>query len=88
MNLLTPALCRAGRALVDWTQDELAKTAGVSRSTVREFEKGHHALQRSSEEAIVFALASAGVEILSWRGGGPGVRFRSIDRQVHETGHP
>lgn len=84
---LTPPLCRAGRALVDWTQDRLASEAGVSRSTVREFEKGHHALHRSSEEAIVGALALAGVELLSERGGGPGVRFRTIACQVRETGH-
>lgn len=74
MKRLSPALCRAGRALVDWTQDDLAKAAGVGRSTVREFEKGHHCLQRASEEAIVNALHHGGVEILR---DGLGVRLRS-----------
>lgn len=80
MKRLSPALCRAGRALIDWTQDDLAKAAGVGRSTVRDFEKGHHCLQRASEEAIITALHNSGVEILAEGRGGPGVRLRSADR--------
>ena len=40
--LLTPEQCRAGRALLTWTQDDLATRAEVSRSTVRGFESGQH----------------------------------------------
>lgn len=77
MTRLLPATCRAGRALVDWTQEDLAVAAGVCRSTIREFEKGHHALQRASEDAIVGALRAAGVELLDDFGqGGFGVRAR------------
>ncbi|QZO02466.1 helix-turn-helix domain-containing protein [Chenggangzhangella methanolivorans] len=32
--------CRAARALLDWTQEELANAANLSLSTVRDFEKG------------------------------------------------
>jgi DNA-binding XRE family transcriptional regulator len=39
MNI-TPQQCRAARAWLDWKQEELAKAAGVSLSTVRDFEKG------------------------------------------------
>lgn len=72
MPRLSPPVCRAARALVAWTQEDLAKAAGVCRSTVREFEKGHHALQLANEEAISRALSKAGVEILAT---GNGVRF-------------
>lgn len=75
MDRLLPATCRAGRALLDWTQEDLAKAAGVCRSTIREFEKEHHALQRASEEAVVEALARAGVELIPSGHHGPGVRL-------------
>jgi transcriptional regulator with XRE-family HTH domain len=35
-----PEQCRAARALLDWTQIELAHRSGVSRSTDRDFEGG------------------------------------------------
>ncbi len=73
---LLPATCRAARGLVDWTQADLAQAAGVCRSTVREFEKGHHALQSASEAALVHALEATGVELLRGGEGGPGVRLR------------
>ncbi len=72
MPRLSPPICRAARALVAWTQEDLANAAGVCRSTVREFEKGHHTLQQANEEAISRALSKAGVELLSK---GNGVRF-------------
>jgi transcriptional regulator with XRE-family HTH domain len=75
MTRLVPATCRAGRALLDWTQEDLAKAAGVCRSTIREFEKGHHALQRASQDAVLDALARAGVEVMPTGPRGPGVRL-------------
>lgn len=62
--LLTPATCRAGRALVDLTQEGLAERAGVGRSTIRDFEKGRHALHRSTEQSILRSLREAGVLVL------------------------
>ena len=62
--LLTPATCRAGRAVVDVTQEGLAERAGVGRSTIRDFEKGRHALHRSTEQSILRGLREAGVLVL------------------------
>src|SRR5687767_13838785 len=75
-NGLTPGQCRAARGLIDWTQEELAERAGVSRSTVRDFEKGRHDLHRASAAVIRTALEAAGVVLItSGDGLGPGVRL-------------
>ena len=72
---LTPAQCRAARALLDWTQDELAGRAEVSRGTIRGFESGQHALQRSTAAAVRRALEAGGVILLeTGREGEQGVR--------------
>lgn len=78
---LTPAQCRAARALLDWTQDELAEHAEVSRGTIRGFESGQHALQRSTASAVCRALQAAGVVLVDAdREAGQGVRFvRPLD---------
>ncbi len=74
---LSPQQCRAGRGLIDWTQEELADRAGVSRSTVRDYEKGRHDLHRASAAMIVGAFEQAGVILIGAEGDlGPGVRLR------------
>ena len=40
MTQLTPEQCRAARAWLDWSQNDLADAANISLSTVRDFEKG------------------------------------------------
>lgn len=40
---MTPAQCRAARAYLQISQDDLAKAASVSVSTVRDFEVGKRA---------------------------------------------
>lgn len=84
---LTPAQCRAARALLDWTQDDLAERAEVSRGTIRGFESGQHALQRSTAAAVRRALEAGGVTLLEAdREGGQGVRF--ADAADHAAAPP
>jgi transcriptional regulator with XRE-family HTH domain len=76
---LTPEQCRAARALLDWTQDELAAHAEVSRSTVRGFEGNQHDLQRATTAAIRRALETGGVIFLDADDAcGPGVRLAGL----------
>ncbi|GGE17605.1 hypothetical protein GCM10011390_40930 [Aureimonas endophytica] len=71
--ILRPEQCRAARGLLDWTQEELALRAGVSRSTVRDFEKERHHLNRGSEQQLVDAFAREGVELVALANGCIGV---------------
>ena len=72
---LSPAQCRAARGLLDWTQEDLAEAADVSRSTVRDFEKGRHDLNRASAAQITAAFERAGVVLIAAGEMGPGVRL-------------
>jgi transcriptional regulator with XRE-family HTH domain len=61
---LFPEQCRAARGLLNWTQNQLAAASGLSRSTIKDFERHRHALNRSSEELLLNALLRGGVELL------------------------
>lgn len=69
--MVTPEQCRAARGWLDWSQEELAKRAGVSLSTVRNFEKGRNAPIRNNLDAIQRALEAAGIRLLFRADGGP-----------------
>jgi transcriptional regulator with XRE-family HTH domain len=76
-SMLTPEQCRAARGLLGWTQEKLADKAGVSRGTVRGFERGHHDLHRASAAVIRAALEAEGVVMIDADEMGPGVRLQS-----------
>lgn len=61
--MITPAQCRAARALLDWSQQDLAKAAHLGLSTIRDFEKGRRVPTYNNLQGIRIALEQAGVEI-------------------------
>ena len=77
---ISPAQCRAGRALLEITQTQLAASAGLGLSTVVDFEKQRRQVSPESAESIGRALVSAGIEFIDENGGGPGVRLRKRQR--------
>jgi transcriptional regulator with XRE-family HTH domain len=78
-----PTQCRAGRALLEITQGQLAELAGMGLSTVVDFEKGRRKVSEEAITAIQNALHRAGVEFIDENGGGRGVRLRK--RQSKKT---
>lgn len=77
---LTAAQVRAARALLGWSQVELATRASVAVPTVTQFERGNRMPTRAVAAAIRSALEVAGVEFIesgaaSPSGGGVGVRL-------------
>ena len=73
MLLMTPSQCKAARALLDWTQPQLAKAAGLGLSTVVDFERSRRDVSAEAIQATRSALEKAGVEFLD---DGQGVRLK------------
>jgi transcriptional regulator with XRE-family HTH domain len=73
---MTPAQCRAARALIGMTQPALAQAAGLGLSSIVDLEKVRRTVSPSSVAAIKAALEAAGVEFIPENGGGVGVRLR------------
>ncbi|TIQ99773.1 MAG: helix-turn-helix transcriptional regulator [Mesorhizobium sp.] len=76
---MTPTQCRAARALVSWTQQQLADAAKVGVATLQNFETGVSTPRNATLEVLERALRDAGVVFLD-KGevvdGGEGVRLR------------
>jgi transcriptional regulator with XRE-family HTH domain len=72
---ITSEQCRGARAMLGWSQDELAKAAKVSRATVVDFERGARAPHPNNLAALHAALEAGGIEFVAANGGGVGVRL-------------
>src|SRR5436309_2270860 len=69
---------KAARALLAWSQEELAEAADVSIPTIKRLEANDGPLGGRSETGakIRTALEAGGIEFIDENGGGPGVRLR------------
>ena len=76
MVILTPAACRAARALLGWSAKDLVREAGVSARTVSAVETGR-AFGVEAEKKIKAAFSQRDVEITNEGGTGARIRFRN-----------
>jgi predicted transcriptional regulator len=79
--MIKPAQCRAARALLDWSQQDLANHAAVGIVTVHQLEAGLSQPRRATLDVIRRALEAGGVAFIDENGGGPGVRLRQPQPQ-------
>ena len=73
---MTPAQCRAARALIGMSQDDLVRASGVAKATVAAFELSQRSPYPRTLSTIRTALEAAGVIFLPENGNGPGVALR------------
>jgi transcriptional regulator with XRE-family HTH domain len=77
--MLSVAQLRAARALLGWSQGELAEAASLAIATIKRMESARGPLKSSAENVLKVqqALEDAGVIFIeSNEDGGPGVRFK------------
>lgn len=74
---------KAARALLGWSQDDLADRSAVSKPTIARLETmdGELGGYVDTRSKIIGTLEKAGVEFIEENGGGAGVRLRKPTRR-------
>jgi ribosome-binding protein aMBF1 (putative translation factor) len=81
VGLLTPAQCRAARALLGWSRKDLAVCSGVAERTLVDFEGERRQPHIRTIKDVKSTLEIRGVEFLaSDSDHGEGLRFRNTKR--------
>ena len=75
----TPAHSRAARALIGWSQDQLAHASKVAKATIANFETGKRDPYERTLTDLREAFEKMGIEFTN--GGEPGVRLRKAKRK-------
>ena len=86
IEAISAAQCRAGRAMLEWSQDQLAENARVARPTIADFERNTRFPMRNNLFSIISAFEAAGLEFIADNeDGGAGVRFRRVELEYSKT---
>jgi predicted transcriptional regulator len=81
--LVTTRQIKAARALLAWSQADLADRSGISEPTVARLEAidGELGGREDTTQKIRAAIETAGIEFITANGGGPGVRLRKVPKE-------
>jgi hypothetical protein len=82
---LTAAQCRAGRALIEWSQQQLSQSAAIDVQTIADFEKRFRSADETTRRRLRSALEAAGVVFIAENGGGAGARLKFSRNEVWEV---
>ena len=81
-HIITAAQCRAARALIEWTEQQLAESARVELEVIRNLEARFRRPTPAEQRQIRKALEEGGVVFIAENGGGGGVRLRFNRKEV------
>ena len=82
---LTASQCRAGRALIDWTPQQLSQAASIDQQTIAAFEQRLRSADETTRRRLRAALEAAGVVFIAENGGGAGARLKFSREEVWEV---
>ncbi len=74
--MILPEQCRAARALLGWSQDDLERHSGVAKKTIADLERGARSPHERTAHALKATLEGWGVSFIPQNGGGAGARLR------------
>jgi transcriptional regulator with XRE-family HTH domain len=82
--VLTPGQIRAGRALLGWRQEDLAKASGVGIATIQRIERSNNLTISGNVSTLVRiqkALEAAGIQFINDdEKGGYGLRLQKLGK--------
>ncbi len=70
--MISPAQCRAARAILDWSQQKLADESKIGNATIRNFEGEKSTPQHATLDVLRRCFEAAGIEFIN----GTGVKLR------------
>ncbi|NIA69644.1 helix-turn-helix transcriptional regulator [Pelagibius litoralis] len=71
---MTGKQCRAARAMLQWSREDLGERTGIHYITLCNFELGHCTLKRANAQLLRLTFEAAGVLLIDGdSSGGPGV---------------
>ena len=84
--LVTTRQIKAARALLAWSQADLANRSGISEPTVARLEAADGELggREDTTQRLRAAIEAAGVEFIDENGGGAGVRLKTRKRETRK----
>ena len=83
---ISAAQCRAARALLEWSQEQLAENARVARPTIADFERNTRFPMRNNLLSVISAFEAAGLAFIAeGDDGGAGVRFRRVELEYSKS---
>ena len=85
-TVLLAAQCRAGRALVEWSAEQLANACSVDLQVIKQFEVRFRRPDPETLGRIRGALVEAGVIFIDENGGGAGARLKLSRKELRAIG--